>query len=107
MRVRPVPGISVRVDADGYLELVTRTPGRPDRRLRCPPTGTLMWITLRRCDGDIARAARQLAALWPTDPANARADLELWVEELRDAGVLRADPRPPPHRSSGPARPPV
>ncbi|MFF4402679.1 PqqD family protein [Streptomyces sp. NPDC001480] len=99
--------MSVQVGADGHLDMVAETPGRPARRLSCSPLGTLMWITLRRHDWDVPQASRALAELWQTTPDNARADLELWVEEMRDAGVLRADPRDPARRCSGPARPPL
>lgn len=90
MRVRPVPGLTVGVDADGHLDVVVHTV--PPRRLRCGPVGTAMWLALRQHDGDVGAAARMLAALWDTAPANARADLDIWVEELRDAGLVRAEP---------------
>ncbi|MGP4012659.1 PqqD family protein [Streptomyces sp. 4N124] len=96
VRVRPVPGASVSVDADGHLEVLTE-PVCPAGRFRCGPVGTAMWIALRQQDGDIEAAARMLSALWGTDPANTRADLDIWVDEMRDAGVVRSEPEPPPH----------
>lgn len=96
MRVRPVPGVSVSVDADGHLEVLAEaTP--PGGRFRCGPVGTAMWIALRQQDGDMEAAARTLAAMWGTDPANTRADLDIWIDEMRDAGVVRTEPGPPPH----------
>ncbi|MET8944911.1 PqqD family peptide modification chaperone [Streptomyces sp. NPDC004542] len=91
MRVQPVPGVSVNVDADGYLEVVAE-PSGPAGRFRCGPVGTAMWIALRQHDGDVAAAADLLSALWCTDPANTRADLDIWIEELRDAGLVRTAP---------------
>jgi hypothetical protein len=94
VRVRPVPGLRVSVDADGRLDVVTpRAAGvQAARRFRCGPVGTAMWLALRQHDGDVGAAARMLAALWGTAPANARADLDIWVDELRDAGLVRTEP---------------
>ncbi|MET7685490.1 PqqD family protein [Streptomyces sp. NPDC005423] len=88
MRVRPVPGLSVSVDAHGRLDVVTAP---PVRHVRCGPVGTAVWLALRQHDGDVEGAARMLAALWGTEPANARADLDIWVDELRVAGLVRAE----------------
>ncbi|MFJ3309401.1 PqqD family protein [Streptomyces sp. NPDC086549] len=90
MRVRPVSGLSVNVDAHGRLDVIPE-PAAPARRVRCGPVGTAMWLALRQCDGDVAAAARMLASLWDTEPANARADLDIWVDELRDAGLVRTE----------------
>ena len=43
---------------------------------------------VRRHPGDDPLA---LAGLWEVDPANMRADMQLWVEELMDQGLLVAD----------------
>jgi hypothetical protein len=48
-----------------------------------------MWMALRQHDGHCEPAADMLARIWGADPANIRADLELWVEELCDAGLMR------------------
>jgi hypothetical protein len=88
VRVRPVPGLHVSVDADGRLDVVME----PARRFRCGPVGTAMWIALRQHDGDVRAAADALATVWGTEPANARADLDIWVDEMRDAGLVRTDP---------------
>ncbi|MFJ3175204.1 PqqD family protein [Streptomyces roseus] len=120
MRVRPTPGVvAASVDADGCLELHAAyatgagagpvpdcgpdpgpTPGSVagspagSGRFRCGPVGTAMWILLRRHDGDAEIAAGMLAELWNTAPENARADLDIWVEEMRDAGLLCVQPAP-------------
>ncbi|MFE5535713.1 PqqD family protein [Streptomyces sp. NPDC056492] len=116
MRVRPTPGVvAASVDADGCLELhaayTTGAGAGPDSgsgsrsgsvggsaagsgRFRCGPVGTAMWLLLRRHDGDAEIAAGMLAELWNTAPENARADLDIWVEEMRDAGLLCVQPAP-------------
>lgn len=92
MRFRPMPGVSVAsVKSDGCLELVADT-ARGRARYRCGPTATAMWIALRVHDGNPDAAAHILAGLWRTDPVNARTDLEIWVEEMSDAGLMRAEP---------------
>ncbi|GAA2604951.1 MULTISPECIES: PqqD family protein [Streptomyces] len=90
MRVRPTPGVSVTVDADGRLDLLDRT-DTGSRRFSCGPVGTAMWIALRQHDGDADAAAGTLAAMWGTTPVNTRADLDIWVEEMRDAGLVRKE----------------
>ncbi|MEU8843894.1 PqqD family peptide modification chaperone [Streptomyces roseus] len=90
MRIRPMPGVRVAsVDGDGRLVLLAASTAGPES-YRCGPVGTAMWIALRQHDGDTAAAADLLARLWDTVPENARADLDLWVEEMRDAGLLHA-----------------
>ncbi|MFF4349407.1 PqqD family protein [Streptomyces sp. NPDC001530] len=91
MRVRPVLGVSVSVDADGCLQLVAETGGR-HLRYECGPVGTSMWIALRQHDGNLDAAALVLAGLWGMAPSNVRADLDIWVEEMRDAGLLCVEP---------------
>ncbi len=92
MRFRPMPGVSVSsVNADGCLELLVESV-TGSARYRCGPMGAAMWIALRRHDGDSGAAADILADMWNTDPVNARADLEIWVEEMRDAGLICAEP---------------
>ncbi|MFD7490939.1 PqqD family peptide modification chaperone [Streptomyces sp. NPDC059832] len=94
MLVRPMPGVSVAsVDATGRLELLAES-AVGTMRYRCGPVGTAMWIALRQHEGDTGAAARLLAELWNTAPENARADLDIWVEEMRDAGLMCAEPRP-------------
>jgi len=91
VRVRPVPGASVTVDAQGCLHVLTRSAGQ-SRRFRCGPVGTAMWIALRQQDGDVEAAARTLSSLWDTDETNTRADLDIWIDEMRDAGLVRTEP---------------
>ncbi|MEU6459580.1 MULTISPECIES: PqqD family protein [unclassified Streptomyces] len=87
MRVRPTPGIRVTVDANGHLDLLARS-DTGARRFQCGPVGTAMWIALRQHDGDVDAAAGTLAAMWGAAPVNTRADLDIWVEEMRDAGLV-------------------
>ncbi|KPI14887.1 hypothetical protein OV450_8233 [Actinobacteria bacterium OV450] len=94
MRIRPTPGVRVTsVDADGRLELLAASSTGPES-YRCGPVGTAMWIALRQHDGDSTAAAALLARLWNTGPENARADLDIWIEEMRDAGLLCAEAAP-------------
>jgi hypothetical protein len=86
-----MPGLSVSVDAQGRLDVVPE-PSASARAVRCGPVGTAMWLALRQHSGDVRAAARMLASLWGTEPANALADLDIWVDELRDAGLVRTEP---------------
>ncbi|WP_244905429.1 PqqD family peptide modification chaperone [Streptomyces agglomeratus] len=81
--------MSVTVDADGRLDVCVAQDFGRYRHLRCSPVGTAMWIALRQHGGDVDAAADMLAALWGTEPENARADLGIWVDEMRDAGLVR------------------
>ncbi|MEV5878451.1 PqqD family protein [Streptomyces sp. NPDC052101] len=73
----------------GHLELHSASTGA---WFRCSPVGAAMWITLRQHDGDVHRAAHVLASRWSTDPVNMCADLEVWVGELCDLGLLATEP---------------
>jgi hypothetical protein len=79
--------LSISVDAHGHLDV-----GSLSRTVRYGTVGTAVWLALRRHDGDVGAAAAMLAAQWGTEPANARADLDIWVEEMRCAGLLRTEP---------------
>ncbi|MEV3861411.1 PqqD family peptide modification chaperone [Streptomyces sp. NPDC050095] len=97
--------IRVRVDPEGHLHMVT---DRPHQHFRCSPVCTAMWIALRHGDGDVSAAAHRLAALWDTDVENTRADLDIWIGELRDAGLVRNEPCASAScRCSVPTRPPL
>ncbi|AXE81808.1 MULTISPECIES: PqqD family protein [Streptomyces] len=89
MPVRPEHGVTSRVAEDGSLELLTMGNGTS---FRCSPVGAAMWIALRQHDGQVGPAAEMLAALWCTDPDNTRTDMDIWVSELRDAGLVREEP---------------
>ncbi|WP_340563476.1 PqqD family protein [Streptomyces sp. GSL17-111] len=89
MRVQPLPGVGVDIRADGSLELrFPDTAGR-SRAYRYSPACTAMWIALRRLDGDRAAAAETLARHWGTNPVGIRAELDVWVAELCEAGLAR------------------
>ncbi|MEU7281903.1 hypothetical protein AB0A69_24475 [Streptomyces sp. NPDC045431] len=51
-----------------------------------------MWIAICQHDGDRIAAADTLARIWEKDRANMRADVDLWVNELLDAGLLSYEP---------------
>ena len=46
----------------------------------------------RRGLGDVETAAATLAGVWESDPTNIKADLDIWVDELCDAGLVGAIP---------------
>ena len=89
MPVRPEHGVTTRVTEDGSLELLLET---SRASFRCGPVAAAMWIALRQHDGHLTPAAEMLAHLWCTDPENTRTDMDIWVNELRDAGLVRIDP---------------
>jgi hypothetical protein len=79
--------LSFTVDADGQMEILATT-ADGIARFSSGPVGTAMWIALRQHDGDMAAAAHGLAQVWGLEPVNVRADLEVWVNEMRDAGLV-------------------
>ncbi|MEU5629185.1 PqqD family protein [Streptomyces tendae] len=91
MCVRPAPELSFTVEADGQMEILATTVDGT-ARFSSGPVGTAMWIALRQHDGDTAAAARSLAGVWGLEPVNVRADLEIWVNEMRDAGLVYDEP---------------
>ena len=89
MPVRPEHGVTSRVTEDGCLELLTEADGTI---YRCSPLAAAMWIALRQHNGQLGPAADMLAGLWSTDPENTRTDMDIWMSELRDAGLVRYEP---------------
>jgi Coenzyme PQQ synthesis protein D (PqqD) len=87
--VQPIAGVTAALLDDGQLELVQSTTGA---RWRCDTVGTAMWIALRQHGGDVETAARTLAGALESDPTNIKADLDIWVDELCDAGLVGAVP---------------
>jgi rhodanese-related sulfurtransferase len=85
-RLRPEPWLDVTVLPDGVLELSSRL---GDVRFHCGPAGTAMWIALCQHGWRIDAAADALADAWLADRENMRAELDIWVGELCDAGLLR------------------
>jgi rhodanese-related sulfurtransferase len=83
---QPEPWIEAAVLADGVLELSSRLGGD---RFRCGPAGTAMWIALCQSGWQVEAAAGALAEAWQADRENMRAELDIWVGELCDAGLLR------------------
>ncbi|MEV5432948.1 PqqD family protein [Streptomyces sp. NPDC052701] len=89
MPIRPSPGVTAVVLENGDLELHSQESGV---RTCWGPVNTAMWIALRQNDGHLEAAADLLAALWDVDPPCMRSDLEVWANELSDAGLLRNVP---------------
>ena len=88
MPIRPATGVTVKLLDNGRLELYS---AQTSKRFQCNRVGTAMWIALRQHNGQAGEAAEMLAGMWSTDPANMRADMDVWVGELTDAGLLRAE----------------
>jgi hypothetical protein len=84
-RPRPLPSVGATVLADGMLELIC--PIRGDL-FRCGPVGTAMWVALCQNGWEIGAAARTLAAVWQVDRENMRAEFDIWLGELTDAGLV-------------------
>ncbi|MFF6995242.1 PqqD family protein [Streptomyces sp. NPDC008313] len=89
MPIRPEPGVTAVVLENGDLELHSLHSGV---RISCGPVNTAMWLALRQHDGHLEAAADLLAALWDLDPLYMRSDLDVWVGELGDAGLVRNEP---------------
>ena len=73
---------------DGHLEFLL---GDTGRRIRCGRIGAAVWMALRQHEGQCAAAADMLAELWDIDPVNMRAEVDIWVEEWCDAGLVRVE----------------
>jgi hypothetical protein len=73
------------VSSAGELELFSE---RGAHRYRCGPTGTAIWIALRRNDDDVDAAADMLAKMWGTDRSVTRSRVHEWIGELRRIGLL-------------------
>lgn len=89
VRARPAPGVTVQMLEDGCLVLRAAQTGM---QYRCSRVGTAMWIALRQNDGSSDAAAHLLARLWGNDPVNMHADIEVWIAEMCDAGLICIEP---------------
>ncbi|MEV5432947.1 hypothetical protein [Streptomyces sp. NPDC052701] len=47
---------------------------------------------MRQHDGDIDRAAVALAEMWDSAPVILHAELDIWVDDLRAAGLVATTP---------------
>ncbi|MET0132348.1 MAG: hypothetical protein ABW215_02015 [Kibdelosporangium sp.] len=84
-RPGPLPSIDVAVLADGVLELGCPASGE---LFRCGPVGAAMWIALCQHGWEVGAAARTLATVWQVDHENMKAEFEIWLGELTDAGLV-------------------
>jgi hypothetical protein len=82
---RPEPWVDADLLPDGRLELSSRLGGDV---FRCEPAAAAMWIALCQNDWRVEAAAGTLAAAWQADEENMRADLDILLGELCDAGLL-------------------
>jgi len=83
--LRPRSWVEATVLADGVLELSAHADGV---LFRCGPVGTAMWIALCQHGWLADGAAATLSEVWPSDRENIRAELDIWIGELWDAGLL-------------------
>ncbi|NUR69254.1 MAG: PqqD family peptide modification chaperone [Hamadaea sp.] len=85
-KCRPAAGVRATVSSEGVLELFSE---QTSRRYQFGPTGTAIWIALRRNDDDADAAADMLSELWGTDPEDTRFRVREWIGELRQIGLVR------------------
>jgi hypothetical protein len=78
--------VSVTITRDGMLELLDTGTGR---RYRWHQVATAMWLALQQHGGRPDLAAAELAGHWEIDPTWMRADLDVWLGELQDVGLVR------------------
>jgi hypothetical protein len=86
--IQPAAGVTAVVLENGDLELHSRHSGVRS----WGPVNTAMWLALRQHDGQLDAAAALLAVLWDVNPLCMRSDLDVWVSELGDAGLVRNEP---------------
>jgi hypothetical protein len=88
VRVRPEPSIKTTPMDDGGLVLLSPRSGR---LFRCNATAAAMWAALGMHDGRLDAAAAAVAARYRTGTVYVRADLDVFVERLQRAGLVRTD----------------
>ncbi|MGW1506158.1 PqqD family protein [Streptomyces mirabilis] len=88
MRVRPEPGVTATVLESGELLLLTSS----GTTHKFAPLAAAMWIALRQHNGNLGEAADALSVLWNSESVLIRAELEMWADELRAAGLIRTEP---------------
>lgn len=88
MRYRPERGVTATPMDDGGLVLLSERSGK---LYRCNLTGAAMWTALIRHDGQPDAAAATVAEQFGTTPARARADLDVWLDEMQRAGLMGVD----------------
>lgn len=89
MRYRPEVEITTALMDNGGLVLLSERSGK---LYRCNSTAAKMWTALHQHGGRPEAAADAVAAQYGTEPARVRADLKALVDELRRAGLVKAEP---------------
>lgn len=89
MRYQPEVGVTTTLMDDGGLVLLSERSGK---LYRCNHTAATMWTDLHQHDGRPDAAAVAVAGQYDTELARVRADLDVLVDELRRAGLVRAEP---------------
>ncbi|MEV0805990.1 hypothetical protein [Micromonospora sp. NPDC050200] len=80
--------VEVTVSPDGWLILHRQ---QTATTYRYPPFVTVSWISLQRHGGDLHLAADEVATSWQADRAEIIVVIARWLDELRDAGLVRED----------------
>jgi hypothetical protein len=86
MRVVFERSLSMTVMDDGGMVVLAQRTGT---MYRCNHTAATFWSALERHDGDVAKAADHIAACYGIDLSRAQEDLQVLVDEMRSAGLVR------------------
>ncbi|MEV8091730.1 hypothetical protein [Streptomyces nigra] len=81
-------GVEVAVNPDGWLVLCDL---RTEQEYFYPPPFTVAWIALQRWNGDPHLALDEIAEMWQEDASETLAAVQKWLEELREAQLVRDD----------------
>ncbi|WP_158839645.1 PqqD family peptide modification chaperone [Saccharothrix deserti] len=80
--------VAVTITREGYLELKST---ETDEHYRGHPVAAAMWIALQQHDGQVDRAAAELADTWEIDYEQIRAYMDAWVNRLVSTGFMREE----------------
>ncbi|WP_433268222.1 PqqD family peptide modification chaperone [Actinosynnema sp. CS-041913] len=88
VRVRFEPGVSTATTDNGALIMLCEATGTMHQ---CNPTATVIWTELVKHDGDTDAAALAVAAYYDADIELVRTDLNLLVDRLDHASLVRVE----------------
>jgi hypothetical protein len=74
---------------DGGLVLLAEKSGK---LYRCNPTAAAMWTALQADDGQPDSASKSVAVEFKAAADQVRTDLDLLLDDLQQAGLVRAEP---------------
>ncbi|KAB2970945.1 hypothetical protein F8R89_02035 [Streptomyces sp. SS1-1] len=81
-------GVEVAVNPDGWLVLCNL---RTEQEFFYPPPFTVAWIALQRWGGDPHLAIDEIAEMWQEDASDTLDAVQKWLDELREAQLVRDD----------------